>query len=240
MNESILVVEDEQALRHALGVRLRSEGYVVDTAEDGQVALEKATNVPFDLIILDVMLPYHSGLDVCRTLRQMGLATPILMLTVKDQVIDKVVGLRLGADDYMTKPFDAAELVARIEALLRRAPAHTGQAVHQFGSIVVDVPRQEVTRDGKQIYLTGREFQLLCYLMERAGSTVPRKELLRSVWGYDSEAFTRTVDSHIASLRQKLGEDSKRPELIVTISGVGYKFVGEGVRRSEYKPSKIG
>src|SRR5579864_5929409 len=198
MNESIPVVEDEQALRHALGVRLRSEGYVVDTAADGHVGLEKATNLPFDLIILDVMLPYHSGLDVCRTIRQMGLATPILMLTVKDQTIDKVVGLKLGADDYMTKPFDAAELIARIEALLRRSPAPRGHSVHQFGSIVVDVPRGEVTRDGKPIYLTAREFQLLCYLMERTGSTVPRSELLHSVWGYDSDTFTRTVDSHIA------------------------------------------
>jgi len=231
MNENILVVEDEQALRQALGVRLRSEGYVVDTAEDGNAGLEKATNHPFDLIILDVMLPYHSGLDVCRSIRQMGLATPILMLTVKDQTIDKVVGLKLGADDYMTKPFEAAELIARIEALLRRAPAHTGHGVHQFGSIVVDVSRGQVTRDGKQVYFTRREFQLLCYLMERAGSTVPRSELLRSVWGYDSDAFTRTVDTHIASLRQKLGEDPKRPEYIHTVSGVGYKFVGSSVRR---------
>ncbi|HUC30037.1 MAG TPA: response regulator transcription factor [Candidatus Acidoferrum sp.] len=230
MNENILVVEDEQALRNALGVRLRSEGYVVDTAEDGNVGLEKATNLPFDLIILDVMLPYQNGLDVCRSIRQMGLATPILMLTVRDQVIDKVVGLKLGADDYMTKPFDAAELVARIEALLRRSPAHTGQGVHQFGSIVVDVPRGEVTREGKQIYLTGREFQLLYYLIERAGSTVPRSELLRSVWGYDSDSFTRTVDAHIASLRQKLEDDPKRPELLLTVFGVGYKFAGVSVR----------
>src|ERR1700756_4979361 len=226
MNENILVVEDEQALRHALGVRLRSEGYVVDMAEDGHVGLDKATNLPFDLIILDVMLPYQNGLDVCRSIRQMGLATPILMLTVRDQVIDKVVGLKLGADDYMTKPFDAAELVARIEALLRRSPAHTGQGVHQFGSIVVDVPRGEVTREGKQIYLTGREFQLLYYLIERAGSTVPRSELLRSVWGYDSDTFTRTVDTHVASLRQKLEDNPKIPELIVTVPGVGYKFMG--------------
>ncbi len=233
MNENILVVEDEQALRSALGVRLRSEGYVVDMAEDGQAGLEKASNLPFDLIILDVMLPYQNGLDVCRNIRQMGLATPILMLTVKDQVIDKVVGLKLGADDYMTKPFDAAELVARIEALLRRAPSHAGHGVYHFGSIVVDLPRAEVTRDGKPVYLTAREFQLLCYLMERAGSTIPRSELLRSVWGYDSDVFTRTVDSHIASLRQKLGEDPKRPELILTVFGVGYKLAGAGVRRQK-------
>jgi two-component system alkaline phosphatase synthesis response regulator PhoP len=152
------------------------------------------------------------------------------MLTAKDQIIDKVVGLKLGADDYVTKPFDASELAARVEALLRRVPARAGHGVHRFGSIVVDVPRGELTRDGKPIYLTSREFQLLCYLVERAGSSVPRKELLRSVWGYDSDAFTRTVDSHIASLRRKLSEDSKRSELIVTVSGVGYKFVGEAER----------
>jgi two-component system, OmpR family, alkaline phosphatase synthesis response regulator PhoP len=226
MNENLLVVEDEQALRTALEVRLRAEGYVVDTAVDGDEALRKATELPFDLIVLDVMLPYRSGLDVCRGVRQQGLATPILMLTVRDQTVDKVVGLNLGADDYMTKPFEAVELIARIQALLRRLPIRTGQGIHQFGPLRVDVRRAEVTRDGKQIYLTGREFQLLCYLMERSGSTVPRTELLRSLWGYDASAFTRTVDTHVASLRQKLEENPGRPELILTTPGVGYKFVG--------------
>jgi two-component system alkaline phosphatase synthesis response regulator PhoP len=226
MNENLLLVEDEQALRTALEVRLRAEGYVVDTAQDGDEGLEKATNLPFDLIVLDVMLPYRSGLDVCRGLRQLGVATPILILTVRDQIVDKVVGLNLGADDYMTKPFEAAELIARIQALLRRVPIRIGQGVHTFGSIRVDVRRAEVTRDGKQIYLTAREFQLLCYLMERTGSTVPRAELLQSLWGYDAGAFTRTVDTHVASLRQKLEANPGRPELILTTPGVGYKFVG--------------
>jgi two-component system, OmpR family, alkaline phosphatase synthesis response regulator PhoP len=226
MNENLLVVEDEQALRTALELRLRAEGYLVDVAVDGDEGLRKATELPFDLIVLDVMLPYRSGLDVCRGIRQQGLATPILMLTVRDQTVDKVVGLNLGADDYMTKPFEAVELIARIQALLRRLPIRTGQGVHQFGPLRVDVRRAEVTRDGKQIYLTGREFQLLCYLMERSGSTVPRAELLRSLWGYDSGAFTRTVDAHVASLRQKLEENPGRPELILTTPGVGYKFVG--------------
>lgn len=226
MNESLLLVEDELALRTALEVRLRSEGYVVDTAVDGNEALQKATELNFDLIILDVMLPYRNGLDVCRGVRQQGLATPILMLTVRDQTIDKVVGLNLGADDYMTKPFEAAELIARIQALLRRLPIRTGQGVHQFGSVRVDVKRAEVLRDGKPVYLTSREFQLLCYLMERSGSTVPRAELLRSLWGYEAGAFTRTVDTHVASLRQKLEENPGRPELILTTPGVGYKFVG--------------
>src|SRR5467141_3961227 len=226
MNENLLLVEDEQALRTALEVRLRAEGYVVDTAADGEEGLQKATNLPFDLIVLDVMLPYRNGLDVCRAVRQLGLATPILILTVRDQIVDKVVGLNLGADDYMTKPFDVAELIARIQALLRRVPIHTGQGVHQVGAIHVDVRRAEVTRDGMQIYLTAREFQLLCYLMERTGSTVPRSELLRSLWGYEAGAFTRTVDTHVASLRQKLEGNPGRPELILTVPGVGYKFMG--------------
>jgi DNA-binding response OmpR family regulator len=226
MNEKLLLVEDEQALRTALEVRLRAEGYVVDTAKDGEEGQDKATNLPFDLIILDVMLPYRSGLDVCRSVRQLGVATPILMLSVRDQIVDKVVGLNLGADDYMTKPFEAAELIARIQALLRRVPIRIGQGVHQFGSIRVDVRRAEVTRDGKQVYLTAREFQLLCYLIERTGSTVPRTELLQSLWGYDATAFTRTVDTHVASLRQKSEENPGRPELILTTTGVGYKFVG--------------
>jgi two-component system, OmpR family, alkaline phosphatase synthesis response regulator PhoP len=226
MNENILVVEDEQALRTSLGARLRAEGYTVDTAQDGLEGLEKATSLPFDLIILDVMLPYRNGFDVCRSIRQLGLATLILMLTVRDETLDKVVGLKLGADDYMTKPFEATELVARIEALLRRLPIRTGQGVHQFGSIVIDVPHAEVTRDGKRVYLTGREFQLLFYLMERAGRTVPRTEVLQTLWGYDSAAFTRTVDSHVRSLREKLETHPKCPELILTIPGVGYKFMG--------------
>lgn len=225
MNESILIIEDEAAVRTTLSDRLRGEGYVVDTAVDGHEAFEKVTNLPFDLVILDLMLPSRSGLDVCRDIRQAGMATPILILTARNETIDKVVGLKLGADDYVTKPFEAAELIARIEALLRRVPIHTGQGIHKFGSIQVDVKRAEVTRDGKPVYLTDREFQLLRYFLERAGTTVPRKELLQSVWGYDADTLTRTVDTHVASLRQKLEENPKRPELIVTVSGVGYKFM---------------
>src|SRR5438132_772935 len=201
MNEHILLVEDEQALR-------------------------KATNMPFDLIVLGVMLPVRNGFEVCREVRQQGMATPILMLTVRDKLVDKVVGLNLGADDYMTKPFESEELIARIQALLRRVPILTGQGVYEFSSIHVNVPRREITRDGKPVDLTRREFQLLCYLMERRGTPVHRRELLRSIWGYDTDAYTRTIDTHVASLRRKLEEDPGRPQLIVTIPNVGYKFQG--------------
>jgi two-component system alkaline phosphatase synthesis response regulator PhoP len=226
MKERILLVEDEQALRSTLSVRLRGEGYVVDTANDATDGFEKATSSPFDLIILDVMLPDRSGLDVCRDIRQAGLATPILFLSARHQTTDKVIGLRLGGDDYVTKPFKAAELVARIEVLLRRVPIRAGHGVHQFGAIQVDIRRSEVTRDGGPVYLSAREFQLLRYLIERAGGTVPRVELLRSVWGYDSNTLTRTVDMHVASLRNKLEQDPKHPDFILTVAGVGYKFVG--------------
>jgi two-component system alkaline phosphatase synthesis response regulator PhoP len=226
MNEHILVVEDEPGLRSALEVRLRAEGYTVDTAADGNEGLVKATELPFDIIILDIMLPYRSGLDVCRGIRQKGLATPILMLTVRDQTLDKVVGLNLGADDYMTKPFDPPELIARIQALLRRTPVRSGQGVHQFGTIQVDVQREQVVRNGNSVDLTSSEFHLLCYLMEREGSTVPRTELLRTLWGYEDGTYSRTVDAHVASLRRKLESNPKRPELILTAPGLGYKFVG--------------
>lgn len=226
MNESILLVEDEEALRTTLSDRLRSEGYVVDTAVDGQEGFNKASTLPFDLIILDLMLPRRSGLDVCRDIRKSGMATPILILTVRNETVDKVVGLKLGANDYVTKPFEAAELLARIEVLLRHVPARRGQGLYECGSIRVDLRETQVTKDGKPVYLTAREFQLLRHLIENVGATVTREELLRTVWGYDGDTFSRTVDTHVFSLRQKLEEDPKRPELIRTVSGVGYKFVG--------------
>jgi len=226
MRENILIVEDEESLRSTLGLRLRGEGYVVDTASDGIGGLEKATTQPFDLIILDIMLPDRSGWDVCRDIRQAGMAIPILILTARTQTGDKVVGLKLGADDYVTKPFKAAELLARIEVLLRRVPLHIGSGVHQFGSIRVDIQRAEVTRDGKPVYLAAREYQLLRYLIERVGTSVSREELLKAVWGYPGHTLTRTVDMHVASLREKLEEKPKHPELIVTVAGLGYKFMG--------------
>jgi two-component system, OmpR family, alkaline phosphatase synthesis response regulator PhoP len=226
VNKNILVVEDDEGLRSTLSLRLASAGYKVDTARDGIEAFEKATSEPFDLIILDLMLPARNGLDVCRDIRQAGLATPILMLTALHQTTDKVVGLKIGADDYVTKPFKAAELMARVEVLLRHVSVHSGSGVFQFGPIRVDFRHREVTRDEKPIVLAAREFQLLQYLIERTGRAVPRAELLRSVWGFEGDSTTRTVDAHVAALRAKLEVNPKQPELILTVAGVGYKFVG--------------
>jgi len=225
MNEHILLVEDEEGLRMTLNDRLHSEGYVVDVAVDGTEGLNKATSLPFDLIILDIMLPQRSGLDICRDIRITGLGTPILLLTARDQIAEKVVGLKMGADDYMTKPFDTLELMARIEALLRRAQSPpTTKRLLQFGSLRMDVRATEVTRDGNNVELSAREFHLLRHLMEHPGETLSRDELLQEVWGYEEGTLTRTVDVHIASLRQKLEKDPKRPEQILTVPGSGYKF----------------
>jgi two-component system alkaline phosphatase synthesis response regulator PhoP len=224
--KSILVIEDEEALRSILSVRLSGEGYVVDTADDGIEGFEKATGRPFDLIILDITLPNRDGLDVCRDIRQAGMATPILFLTARSRTTDAVLGLRLGADDFVTKPFNGAELLARIEALMRRAPCRLGHGIHEFGPVKVDVGRAQVTRDGKPVYMASREFQLLRYLIERSGTSVSREELLDAVWGYASDALTRTIDMHISSLREKLEANPKYPELILTVAKVGYKFAG--------------
>ena len=230
MNESILIVEDEQELCMTLGDRLRSEGYVVDFAVDGRDGLEKATHIPFDLIILDIMLPFRSGLDLCSEIRRAGLATPILLLTARSQTVDKVVGLKLGADDYLTKPFDTLELMARVEALLRRSPARSGVTpssepeVYQCGPIVLDVKRTKVTHNGKPVNLTAREFHLLHYFAKHLGVTLSRDELLLQVWGHKAGTFTRTVDVHVANLRQKLELSPKKPEMIITVPGIGYRF----------------
>ena len=230
MKENVLLVDDEKALRSSLGVRLRGEGYLVDTAANATEGFQKATSLPFDVIILDLMLPDRSGLDLCREIREAGIETPLIVLSARQRTTDKVVALNSGADDYVTKPFKAAELVARIQALLRRVPIRSGHSVHQFGLIRVDFRRAEVTRDDKPVHLSVREFQLLRYLIERSGNSVSRVELLSSVWGYDAAALTRTVDVHVASLGNKLEENPSYPELIVTVSRVGYKFVGS--RRS--------
>ena len=226
MNERILVVEDEEALRITLTDRLQSEDYTVESAADGEQGLQIALHGRFDLIILDVMLPKKKGFDVCRDIRRAGRTTPIIMLTARGETVDKVLGLKIGADDYLTKPFEMAELVARIEALLRRAPLRQSEtdAVRNFGRLRVDLRGTSVSRDGKPVALSAREFQLLRYFIEHPGATLSREVLLKEVWGYNADAFTRTVDVHVASLRQKLEEDPKKPSLFTTVLGLGYKF----------------
>lgn len=224
----ILLVEDEAGLVMTLTDRLQNEGYAVESARDGETGLERACSEPFDLIILDVMLPRKSGFDVCRKLRQGGIQAPVLMLTARSQVVDKVVGLQIGADDYLTKPFDMMELLARLEALRRRAPRATANpaGVRQFGSVQVDFRSAEVTRAGQPVVLTAREFQLLRYLIEHHGETLSRDQLLADVWGYEAMPSTRTVDVHMAWLRQKLEENPRYPEFFLTLRGLGYKFAG--------------
>jgi two-component system alkaline phosphatase synthesis response regulator PhoP len=228
MASRILLVEDEPGLRLTLTDRLDSEGYEVETASDGEEGLTRATSEPFDLVILDVMLPRRSGFDVCRDMRQKGVNTPVLMLSARGQVVDRVVGLKLGADDYVTKPFEMPELLARIEARLRNhgpaGPAHPDR--YQFGDVKVDFRRAEVERGGAPLELSAKEFQLLRYFVEHRGEILSRDELLNGVWGYDAMPFTRTVDVHVAWLRRKLEPNPRHPQYIVTLHGLGYKFIG--------------
>ena len=213
MSESprVLLVEDESGLRLTLSDRLVSEGYAVETAADGEMALAEAATGGYDLIVLDVMLPRMNGFDVCREVRRRGVTTPILMLTARGQVVDKVVGLKLGADDYLTKPFEAIELMARLEALLRRRPSspQAGGDAYRFGEVVVDFRRAEVRRGGEPVEVSALEFKLLRHFIEHRGATL-----------------TRTVDVHVAGLRQKIESNPKSPEYILTIHGLGYKFAG--------------
>jgi two-component system alkaline phosphatase synthesis response regulator PhoP len=225
----LLLVEDEPGLQLALSDRLAAEGYAVETAGDGDTAVTRATGEPFDVIVLDVMLPGRDGFDVAKTIRSQGVQTPILMLTARSQVVDRVVGLKLGADDYLTKPFETIELLARIEALLRRAPSgRSGVSLerYQFGDITVDVRKAEVTQKGQQLELSAKEFQLLKYFIEHRGATLSRDELLHEVWGYHATPSTRTVDVHVAWLRQKLEPNPRVPQFILTVHGLGYKFAG--------------
>lgn len=228
MSKRILLVEDEPGLVLTLSDRLNKEGFAVESARDGESGLERATTESFDLIILDIMLPRKNGLDVCRDLRQQGSQTPVIMLTARGQVVDKVVGLKLGADDYLTKPFEMIELLARIEALLRRAPvaASASAEVYQFGPVRVDFRKAEVMRDGKPVELSAREFALLRYFIEHRESAITRDALLNEVWGYNAMPSTRTVDVHVAWLRQKLEPNPRHPQYILTVHGLGYKFVG--------------
>jgi two-component system alkaline phosphatase synthesis response regulator PhoP len=225
----VLLIEDEPGLVMTLTDRLKSEGYEVGTASDGPAGLERAVREPWDVILLDIMLPGMNGFDVCRDARQKGVTTPIIMLTARGQVVDRVLGLKLGADDYLTKPFDLLELSARIEVQLRRAAlasAPLSATQYRFGNISVDFRKVELLRDGKPVELSAREFLLLKYFIEHREATLSRDELLNEVWGYHSMPSTRTVDVHVAWLRQKIEPSPKQPQYVLTVHGMGYKFVG--------------
>jgi two-component system, OmpR family, alkaline phosphatase synthesis response regulator PhoP len=230
LTKRILLVEDEPGLVMTLTDRLGNEGYLVETAGDGELGLARALSESFDLIILDVMLPGRNGFDICRDLRQRSNQTPVMMLTARGQIVDKVIGLKLGADDYLTKPFEMLELLARVEALLRRTtsspllPFDSDQ--YQFGQVRVDFRRAEVSCDGQIVELSALEFRLLRYCIEHRGETLSRDELLNEVWGYNTLVSTRTVDVHVAWLRQKLEPHPRHPRYILTVHGFGYKFVG--------------
>jgi two-component system alkaline phosphatase synthesis response regulator PhoP len=226
MSSRILLVEDEPGLVLTVSDLLSTEGYEVESAADGESGLSKAINGKFDLVILDIMLPRKTGFDVCRELRQKGIDTAILMLTAKTQVVDRVVGLKLGADDYLTKPFDPAELLARVEALLRRVQKENRIPVQSFtfSDIEIDFERAMLLKAGQPVTLASKEMQLLRYLVDNRGRVVPREELLQNVWEYSSDVSSRTIDVHVAWLRQKLEDNPQNPKHIHTIRGKGYRF----------------
>jgi len=224
----VLVVEDEVKMGGLLKRGLTEEGHAADVARTGDDAIWMAAAVDYDAIVLDVMLPGRDGFEVCGELRARGVEVPILMLTARGQVVDRVVGLKLGADDYVTKPFEMAELLARIEALFRRAraPLSSPAGTYAFGGVRVDFRRAEVFRAGHPVALSALEFKLLAYFIQNRGALLSRDELLDKVWGYDAMPTTRTVDVHVASLRQKLERNPSRPEFILTVHRRGYRFAG--------------
>jgi two-component system, OmpR family, alkaline phosphatase synthesis response regulator PhoP len=229
MRKRVLLVEDEENLLISLTDRLTSEGYDVQAVADGQTGYERAVQGHSDLIVLDVRLPRRDGFDVCRSLRQNGSTVPILMLTARGQLEDRVLGLKLGADDYLMKPFEPAELLARMEALLRRATGHhriSETTAYEFGRVRVDLLREQVLRDQVVLPMLPLEYKLLRYFVEHRHLTLSRHQLLDEVWGYDAMPTTRTVDVHVAGIRQKIEPDPHRPRYLVTVHRRGYRFVG--------------
>ena len=221
----ILFVEDEAAFAVGTIDRMRSEGYEVEWAKTGMSGYDVARARTFDLIVLDVMLPGKNGFDICRDLRREGVSAPVLMLTARGEVVDRVLGLKLGADDYVQKNCEPVELMARIEALLRRSRGRvSGDQRATFGNVRVDFRKHELTRAGKRVVLSPVEFRLLEYLVERRGAVVTREELLAKVWGLDGDTMSRTVDVHVAGLRKKIEADSRYPRFLLTVKGAGYKL----------------
>lgn len=224
---NVLLVEDDASLVVALKRGFELEGYTAEVARDGEAALQQVEAQAFDVMILDVMLPKLSGLDVCQRLRHTGNAIPIIMLTARGQEIDKVLGLKIGADDYLTKPFSFMELIARIEAILRRVHRRSEVTMqYQFGDVALNFAALEATKAGHPLNLSQREFRLLKYFIEHRGEVVTRDQLLDAVWGYDRFPLSRTVDMHIAKLRQKIEALPSHPAWLITVHGSGYKFVG--------------
>jgi two-component system alkaline phosphatase synthesis response regulator PhoP len=222
----ILIVEDEESILVALEDNLRLEGYEVESAADGTKGLALACEKRHDLILLDIMLPGMNGFDLCRRLRQDGISTPILMLTAKGQEVDKVLGLELGADDYVTKPFSPRELLARVKAILRRTSrVQESREVVRFGDVEVDFGKYEARRAGSPIFLTALEFSLLHFLVRNQDRVVSRDAILDEVWGKEIYVQPRTVDKHVAELRKKIGDDPTAPKHIIGVRSVGYKFV---------------
>lgn len=221
----ILFVEDEAAFAVGTIDRLRSEGYEVEWAKTGVSGYDAARAHTFDLIVLDVMLPGKNGFDICRDLRREGISAPVLMLTARGEVFDRVLGLKLGADDYVQKNCEPVELMARIEALLRRSRGTvSGDERAAFGNIRIDFRKHELTRAGKRVVLSPVEFRLLEYMVERRGAVVTREELLEKVWGLDGDTMSRTVDVHVAGLRKKIEADPRYPRFLLTVKGTGYKL----------------
>ena len=228
MEEKILIIEDEEDLVKGLKLNLADEGYEVDWASNGEEGLRKAMEETPDLIILDIMLPKKNGLDVCRELRQKNIFIPIIMLTAKGEEVDKVVGLEIGADDYMTKPFSIRELLARIKAHLRREKREgkTVPEVYCFGDVEIDFTHFKVKHKDKQLDLTSLEVEILKYFIAHQGEVITREALLDKIWGYDKYPTTRTIDNHILKLRKKIETDPSHPEYILSIYGEGYRFMG--------------
>lgn len=226
MVTKLLIVEDEETILSAMRRGFEYEGYSVTTASDGYSALRAVKRVEPDLVILDLMLPKLSGIKVCERLRAEENPTPIIMLTARDQEVDKVLGLRTGADDYVTKPFSFLELLARVEAVLRRAPEGTERRASDDEPIIrLNARRMEVRKRGKLLDVSRREYLILEYFVNHADEVVTRDQLLDSVWGYNSFPFSRTVDIHIAKLRKKIEDDPSKPKIIVTVHGIGYKYL---------------
>jgi DNA-binding response OmpR family regulator len=222
----ILLVEDEPQMQRGLRDNLEFEGHEVTIMGDGNSGLQTVLHESFDLVILDIMLPQMSGFDVVRKAREKGIRTPILMLTAKGEEIDKVLGLELGADDYVTKPFSLRELIARVNALLRRAAAAgPSETMMTHGDVTINFTAHKGSKGGKEFSMTPKEFEILKYLWQHCNKTVSRDDLLTNVWGYDESVSTRTIDNFILKIRQKIEDDPAHPQIIFTMHGTGYKLI---------------